>query len=204
GAERSVIEVGLADVDWRTVERVEEAANRVLWEDRALRLHWTDDAHIGEFPLRKPPKVTGRIRVVEVPDWDWSACGGTHTRRTGEVDAIKIVGWEKIRGNVRFSFLCGGRALQDHAWRTEQLLDAAKRRSSGERELIAHLERALEEREELRKQLSALTRRLLADEARAAVGSPAKGVSVLSAERSREDARAFALACLEAGAPWVI
>jgi hypothetical protein len=127
-------------------------------------LHWTDAEGVKKFPLRKPPKVTGRIRVVEVPDWDSSACGGTHARRTGEVGAIKIVGWERIRGNVRFSFLCGGRALQDHAWRTEQLLDAAKRRSSGERELIAHLERALEEREELRKQLTALTRRLFADE----------------------------------------
>src|SRR5512143_213248 len=47
GAERSVIEVGLADVDWRTVERVEEAANRVLWDDRAVQLHWTDDQGIG-------------------------------------------------------------------------------------------------------------------------------------------------------------
>jgi len=151
GAERSVIEVGLAEVDWRTVGRVEEAANRVLWEDRALKLHWTDDAHIGEFPLRKPPKVTGRIRVVEVPDWDWSACGGTHTRRTGEVGAIKIVGWERLRGNVRFAFLCGGRALRDHAWRTETLLEAAKRRSRSDRELVAHLERALDERDELKK-----------------------------------------------------
>jgi len=204
GAERSVIEVALDDVDWRTVQRIEDAANRVLWDDRALVLHWTDAEGVKQFPLRKPPKVTGRIRVVEVPEWDWSACGGTHTRRTGEVGAIKIVGWEKIRGNVRFAFLCGGRSLQDHAWRAEQLLDAAKRRSSGERELIAHLERALEEREELRKQLAALTRRLLADEARNAVGSPPRAVTVLSAERSREDARAFALACLEAGAPWVV
>ena len=204
GAERSVIEVALDDVDWRTVQAVEEAANRVLWDDRALALHWTDAEGVKKFPLRKPPKVSGRIRVVEVPEWDWSACGGTHTRRTGEVGAVKIVGWERIRGNVRFTFLCGGRALRDHAWRTEQLLDAARRRSSGERELIAHLERALEEREELRKQLGALTRRLLAEEARTAVGSPPRGVAVLAGDRSREDTRAFALACLEAGAPWVV
>jgi alanyl-tRNA synthetase len=204
GAERSVIEVGLADVDWRTVERVEEAANRVLWEDRALRLHWTDDAHIGEFPLRKPPKVSGRIRVVEVPDWDWSACGGTHTRRTGEVGAIKIVGWERLRGNVRFAFLCGGRALRDHAWRTETLLEAAKRRSRSDRELVSHLERALEERDELKKRLNAVSAKLLADEARRAVGSPPQRVSVLAPERSRDEVRTFALQCLEAGAPWVI
>ena len=204
GAERSVIEVGLAEIDWRTVERVEEAANRVLWEDRALKLHWTDDAHIGEFPLRKPPKVTGRIRVVEVPDWDWSACGGTHTRRTGEVGAIKIVGWERLRGNVRFAFLCGGRALRDHAWRTETLLEAAKRRSRSDRELVAHLERALDERDELKKRLGALSAKLVADEARAAVGSPPRPVSVLASDRSRDDVRTFALQCLEAGAPWVV
>jgi alanyl-tRNA synthetase len=204
GPERSVIEVGLADVDWRTVERVEEAANRVLWDDRALVLHWTDDAHIAEFPLRKPPKVTGRIRVVEVPEWDWSACGGTHTRRTGEVGAIKIVGWERLRGNVRFAFLCGGRALKDHAWRTEALLEAAKRRSRSDRELVAHLERALEERDELRKRLAAFTAKQLADEAREAVGATARPVHVIAAERTRDEVRTFALQCLEAGAPWVI
>ncbi len=204
GAEKSVIEVGLADVDWRTVQHVEEAANRVLWEDRALVLHWTDAQGIGRFPLRKPPQVSGRIRVVEVPEWDWSACGGTHTRRTGEVGAIKIVGWEKLRGNVRFTFQCGARALRDHAWRAEALIEAARRRSSSDRDLIAHLERALEERDELRKRLSVLSARLLDDEARAAVGTPPSPVSVLAPERSREDVRAFALRCLEAGAPWVV
>jgi alanyl-tRNA synthetase len=204
GEERSVIEVGLDDVDWRLVQAVEQAANQVLWDDRAIALHWTDAEGVKRFPLRKPPKVAGRIRVVEVPDWDWSACGGTHTRRTGEVGVIKVVGWERIRGNVRFSFLCGARALRDHAWRAEQLLEAARRRSRGERELIAHLERALEEREELRKQVAALGRRLLADEARAAVGSPPRGVAALADSRSREDARTFALECLGAGAPWVV
>lgn len=204
GAERSVIEVGIDDIDWRTARAVEEAANQVLWEDRELRLHWTDAEGVMRFPLRKPPKVSGRIRVVEIPEWDWSACGGTHTRRTGEVGAIKIVGWERIRGNVRFSFLCGGRALADHAWRTEQLLEAARRRSTSERELIAHLERALEEREDFRKRLAALSRRMLASEARDAVGTPPRGVALLADDRTREDARAFALECLEAGAPWVV
>lgn len=204
GAEKSVIEVGLSDVDWRTVEAVEAAANQILWDDRALVLHWTDSEGIAKFPLRKPPKVSGRIRVVEVPDWDWSACGGTHTKRTGEVGGIKIVGWEKLRGNVRFTFLCGRRALRDHAWRTEALLDAAKRRSRGERELIAHLERAMEERDELRKKLAVFTARQIAEEARAAVGSPPQPVAVLAADRSREDTRLFALQCLEAGAPWVV
>lgn len=204
GAERSVIELGLAGMDWRDVARIEEAANRVLWEDREIRLHWTDAEGVKRFALRKPPKVEGRIRVVEIPDWDLSACGGTHTRRTGEVGAIKIVGWEKVRGNVRVAFLCGGRALLDHAWRTEALLEAAKRRTLRDRDLIAHLERALEERDALAKQLRELNARRLEEDARAKAGDPPRGVAEWAPERARDDVRAFALACLSAGAPWVV
>jgi alanyl-tRNA synthetase len=108
GEERSTIEVPLPATDWRAIERVEDAANRVVWEDRPVERHWTDAAGVQRFALRKPPQVVGRIRIVEIPEWDVSACGGTHTRRTGEVGAIKIVGWEKLRGNLRLEFLCGG------------------------------------------------------------------------------------------------
>src|SRR5205823_7932317 len=85
GEERSTIDLGLAAVDWRVVERIERAAHAVVWEDREVLRHWVDDESVKRFALRKPPKFTGRIRIVEIPDWDVSACGGTHTRRTGEV-----------------------------------------------------------------------------------------------------------------------
>jgi len=203
GEERSVVEVALAGADWRLVERVEEAANRVVWEDRPVVAHWVDDEGAKRFQLRKAPTVTGRIRVVEIPEWDASACGGTHTRHAGEVGAIKVIRWEKIRGNLRFEFLCGARALRDHAWRTEALLEAARRRTLKDRDLIAHLERAAAERDELRKGLVALTSRLIEAEARERVGDPPRAASTFDAERPREEVRMLALKCLEAGAPWV-
>jgi len=204
GEQRSSLELALADADWKTMARIEEAANRVLWENRPIALHWTDEKGIGAFALRRPPKVSGRIRIVEVADWDLSACGGTHTRATGEVGAIKIVRWDKVRGNVRIEFLCGQRAFADYAWRTESLVEAAKRRTLKDRELIAHLERAAEERDELRRRLDELTDRMLLAEARERVGDPPGGVADLSALRTREEVRKFALKCLEAGAPWAV
>jgi alanyl-tRNA synthetase len=204
GQERSTIEVALPGTDWRAIERVEDAANRVVWEDRPVERHWTDAAGVHRFALRKPPQVTGRIRIVEIPEWDVSACGGTHTRRTGEVGVVKIVGWEKLRGNLRLEFLCGGRALRDHAWRTEALVEAARRRTLKDRDLIAHLERAADERNEIRKRLDALSERMLATDARERVGDPPRGVAEFSASRPREEVRRFALKCLEAGAPWVV
>jgi alanyl-tRNA synthetase len=203
GEERSSIELAVGDTDWRAIERIEEAANRIVWEDRPIERHWVDDEGVKRFKLRKPPAVSGRIRIVEIPDWDVSACGGTHTRRTGEVGAIKIVRWEKVRGNTRFEFLCGARALRDHAWRTEALLEAAKRRTLKDRELIAHLEKAAAERDELAKRLRELTARAVAAEAKERVGSPPRAVSEFFPDRPRDELRTLVLKCLEAGAPWV-
>jgi len=208
GEDRSSIEVTLPDVGWKTVGEIEEAANRIVWEDRPIQRHWVGEDDLARFQLRKPPPAeragsSGRIRIVVIPDWDTSACGGTHTRHTGEVGAIKIVRWEKVRGNVRFEFLCGARALADHAWRTEALVERARKHTLKDRELLDHLERALGERDELRKRLADLTERLLETEAKGKVGSPAGPVSEVAAKRSREDTRKLAILSLAAGAPWV-
>jgi alanyl-tRNA synthetase len=208
GEDRSSIEVSLPEIGWQRVGEIEEAANRIVWEDRPIERHWVGEDDLARFHLRKPPPAEragsgGRIRIVEIPDWDVSACGGTHTRRTGEVGAIKVVRWEKVRGNVRFEFLCGARALADHAWRTEALVERARKHTLKDRELLDHLERAMGERDELRKRLADLTERLLEAEARDKVGSPPRPVSEVAAKRSREDTRKLAILCLASGAPWV-
>ena len=204
GADKSVIEVDLPDADWRLVSRIESLANQVVWDDRLIERHWVDDEGVKRFRLRKPPAVSKRIRIVEIPDWDLSACGGTHTQRTGEVGVIKIVRWEKVRGHVRFEFLCGARALRDHAWRTEALLEAAKKRTMHDRELIEHLERAAAERDTLKKRLAEISTVLIVGEAKEAVGTPPRGAARTFESRPREELRLFALKCLESGAPWVV
>ena len=204
GVERSTIELERDELDWEAIARVENAANAVVWDDREIVRHWVDDEGVKRFRLRKPPARSGRIRIVEIPDWDVSACGGTHTRRTGEVGTIKVVRWEKLRGHVRLEFLCGARALRDHAWRTEALIEGARRRTLKDRELIAHLERAASERDELRKRLELLSERLIVAEARDAVGDPPRAVTRFDAERPREEVRRFVIKCLDAGAPFVV
>jgi len=204
GEAASTIEVALDAADWRAVERIEAAANRVLWEDRPVERHWVDAEGLKRFALRKAPKVEGEIRIVEIPDWDVSACGGTHVRRTGEVGVIKVLGWERVRGNVRFEFLCGGRALNDHAWRTEAMVEAARRRTVADRDLLEHLERALEERDRLRRDLAEAREALIVREAREWTGDPPHGVAEQFPLRPRAELRALAIKCLEAGAPWVV
>mgnify|MGYP003693833631 CR=1 FL=1 len=120
-----------------------------------------------------------------------------------EVGAIKVVRWEKVRGNLQLRVVCGARALDDHAWRTELSGGGARRRTLKDRELLAHLERAAAERDELRRRLDEAERELLLADARSRTGDPPQPVADFAAARSREETRRFAIKCLEVGAPWV-
>jgi len=114
GAGNSTLEIGIARIGEDELARLERRANEIVFEDRAILTTFVPQEKIGEIPLRKPPKKEGLIRVVEVDGFDYSACGGTHCRRTGEIGLIKITKWERIRNNLRFEFVCGWRALADY------------------------------------------------------------------------------------------
>jgi alanyl-tRNA synthetase len=96
------------------IERAEDEANRVVWDDRAVHVRFVDAAEAAALPLRKEPGRGGRLRLIEVEGFDLSACGGTHVARTGAIGVVAVTGWEKFRGGTRVEFVCGRRALTSH------------------------------------------------------------------------------------------
>src|SRR5208337_3829573 len=53
------------------------------------------------------------VRVVDIGGWDIEACGGTHTRTTGEVGFVKITKVERIQDGVeRLEFVAGEAAIE--------------------------------------------------------------------------------------------
>jgi len=52
------------------------------------------------------------IRIVSIEDFDIEACGGTHVKKTGEIELIKITRTKRIQdGVVRIEFVSGDTAL---------------------------------------------------------------------------------------------
>lgn len=52
------------------------------------------------------------LRIVEIPDFDVEACGGTHVNVTGDVKRIKILKTTKLQdGIVRLEFVAGEKAV---------------------------------------------------------------------------------------------
>jgi len=121
---------------------------------------------LATLPLRRPPKVEGAVRVVEIADFDWSACGGTHLRSTAEVGLIKVCRAERHRGGTtRVTFLCGGRALADYDRKQKLVRALVSHFTTGEEELLEAVQRLSQEAKEARRALRAAREALIAAEA---------------------------------------
>ena len=208
GEDVGTIDLEVADLTWEQVTHVEEAANRVIWENRTVVSHVVLADELDRFPLRKPPVVEGLFRVVEIHDWDVSACGGTHCRAAGEVGIVKVKRWQREKGGVRVEFVCGVRAWRDYGRRVQLLAEAAARRDTGEMEIVETLERAAAERDTLRKRAAKLAASLTELEARelAAVHT-ASGDAVLLRvfdDRPFDELRGLCLSLAAAGVPRIV
>lgn len=194
GQDVSTLEIDIQKISDLELEKVEEGANKVIFQNREIKTYFIDEDKIGEIPLRKPPKKTGLIRVVEVADYDFSACGGTHPSRTGEIGLIKILKWGRIRNNLSFEFVCGSRALKDYTLKNRILLQAASRLSVGEEEVPDAVEKLFtdlkSEKKQRRKVLIKLSELEAGDIRQNAEG---RIIKKIYSGRSRDDIRHIAL-----------
>ncbi len=200
GETSSTLEIGIASAPEEALDRVERRANGVVFQDRPVKTYFVEPERIAEVPLRRPPKVSGTIRVVEIEDFDFSACGGTHVRRTGEIGLIKIVGFEKIRGQLRFTFLCGGRALADFQRKNRVVRELVGKFNAPDRDVPAAVDKLTGELKAARKALRAADERAAALEA-GILAARARGpiIAAVFPERTPEAVRALALGLIRAG-----
>ena len=113
GADTATIDLA-REVTAREVAEAEGAANQVVWEDREVRVRFASEAEAAALPLRKESGRSGELRLVEVADFDLSACGGTHVPSAGMIGVIAVAATERFKGATRLTFVCGGRALRSH------------------------------------------------------------------------------------------
>lgn len=75
--------------------------NEFIALDREVRTRWISDEELDANPnlvktmMVKPPRGSGRVRLVEIDGLDLQPCGGTHVARTGEVGEVAITKIEK-------------------------------------------------------------------------------------------------------------
>lgn len=112
GDEACTIDLDTKTASAEQIDRAEDLANQVVMEDRRIDIRFVGLEEARGLGLRKlPPVEREQLRLIDIRDFDLTACGGTHVRSTGQIGAILVRKTEKVRQGVRVEFVCGGRAL---------------------------------------------------------------------------------------------
>lgn len=164
GEVESTLDLDAASVTPEQLAQVEQAANDLVYAALPIITYFVNEDELVRVPLRRPPKVRGEIRIVEIQEVDYSACGGTHVHTTAETGPIKLVRQERRRGQTRITFLCGKRALADYVHKHDLLTQAAAIYSTDIAQVPELLARGQEQVKTLQRQVDDLTTQLLAYE----------------------------------------
>jgi alanyl-tRNA synthetase len=193
GGLESTLDLDVETVKDEELQEAERYAARLIYANLPITARFVMDAELAQLPLRRAPTVTGRIRIVEIEKFDYSACGGTHCRHTGEVGPIKFVRQTRQNHKARLTFLCGWRALADYDQKHRLIMDAAGLYNNDYRQVPELVERSLIETKSLQKQVKELADQLLPVEAAAlrAQADEVDGLSVVSHVFENRDANAI-------------
>jgi alanyl-tRNA synthetase len=112
GEESCTIDLETSGLSARQAQQAELLANEVIAEDRPVSMRFVPLEEARQLGLRKlPPRQTGDLRLINITDFDLTACGGTHVRATGQIGSILLRKTEKVKQGVRAEFVCGLRAV---------------------------------------------------------------------------------------------
>ena len=90
------------DIDMSLLDaaRIEHETNALIARGIDTETVWITDEELDARPELvktmsvQPPRGTGRVRLLRIPDIDLQPCGGTHVKNIGEIGSIRVV---KIR-----------------------------------------------------------------------------------------------------------
>jgi alanyl-tRNA synthetase len=112
GYSPSTLDIVAAQISPRDLDQAELLANQVIYQDLPVKTYFVTPDELQSLPLRRPPKVSQNIRIVEIEDFDYSPCGGTHVLHTGSIGLIKVLKAERQNDKQRVYFLAGLQAME--------------------------------------------------------------------------------------------
>ncbi len=127
GPETSDIELDAPELSSTQLAALEDAAMAEIVASRPITTRRVSPEEYAELDVRSrglPDGHRGDIRLVEIEGIDLNTCGGTHLESTGEIEAVKILGTERLRGGNRVRWVAGARVrsrLAAHEARNAEL-----------------------------------------------------------------------------------
>jgi len=152
GDESCSIDLDTKNLTSNQVEQAETLANEVVMQTRTVAIRFVTQQEAQGLGLRKlPPVERDKLRLIDISDFDLTACGGTHVASTGQIGCILLRKTEKVRQGWRVEFVCGKRAVVTARRDYATLVESAGLFSSHIWEVPQQVRKAQEEVRALRK-----------------------------------------------------
>jgi len=112
GEEYCSIDLDTLSLTQEQAVAAERLSNEIVLENRPVDIRFVTQEEARNLGLRKiPPVEKDELRLIDIHDFDLTACGGTHVRGTGQIGCILLRKTEKVRQGWRVEFVCGQRAV---------------------------------------------------------------------------------------------
>jgi alanyl-tRNA synthetase len=135
------------------IESAERLANEIVLENRPVNVSYVTREEAGKLGLRKlPPTERDELRLIDIQDFDLTACGGTHVNQTGQIASVLLRKTEKVRQGWRVEFVAGQRAVATARRDFTTLTETAALFSAHIYDVPPQARKALDEIKSLRKQ----------------------------------------------------
>lgn len=112
GERVSDVELDVASIDPEQLQMLEDAVAaevRAACPVTAFRVSHEDYEQLEVRSRGLPAGHSGDVRLVEIEGIDLNTCGGTHCASTAELETVKLLGTESLRGGTRVFYLAGER-----------------------------------------------------------------------------------------------
>lgn len=150
------------------IEAAERMANEIILENRPVEIRFVTREEAGNLGLRKIPVADREeLRIIDIRDFDLSACGGTHVNQTGQIGCILLRKTERMRQGWRVEFVAGQRAVATARRDFTALTEAAAMFSAHIYDVPQQVRKSLDEIRALRKQAEQSQEELAAAQASA-------------------------------------
>jgi alanyl-tRNA synthetase len=148
------------------LHRVEDLVNGKIREnvDVEVRTMSFDEARSEGATALFGEKYGDTVRMVSIGGFSKELCGGTHISRSGDIGFFKITAEGGIAAGVRRIEAVTGEGAADYVRALEEeISEVAARLKGSPGELVAKLEKLIEEKKAKEKEIQALKRRLASD-----------------------------------------
>lgn len=153
------IEVG--SLSFEDLAKAQAMANKIISEGRVVKEHFFNSLEEARkaFPSLRAheQRIQGRVRVIEVEGFDYSACTGEHVENTRDCGMVLVTHVSKSGGEYRIDFEVGEKALETAVSLSTLCLSVSSILGAPIRNLEKTVLNMRAENEDLRKRLSAIT-----------------------------------------------